>query len=1450
MKTGFLFSSWIAHVSKLLMLCASSGVLAQAPSILLNLQDRAVPAGSTITFTVFATGGLPLSYHWSFNRTQQLAEVSSTLTLVNASAASAGDYSVIVSNAFGAVTSAPASLIILPLLPGVLDTTFNPGDGPNNVVHSVTTDADGRIYLGGEFSVFNGVPRAYVARLNPDGALDPSFVAGSGPSQPVYTVVVQDNGQVLIGGAFQQVNGVLRYGLARLNGDGAVDATFDAGLPSFAAIRAIDLQNDGKIIIGGDFTSVGGVSRFRIARLNTDGSLDTSFLPGSGMNDSVRAIRVRPDGLIWVGGAFTFVDSSPRNRIARLTNTGSVDPSFAANNGANSWIYALGLQPDGQVILGGNFGMVNDVARFNLARLNPNGALDTSFNRGFGPDGTVTALALQPDGKLVIGGGFLHVQQQPRSYFARLTSDGLIDEGFYSDAGASYWVESVALQADGKILIGGGFHTVNGVTRPYVARLIGGDADPFVPLFTTQPVPLQTLSEGGNVELAGRAIGFPLPSYRWQLNGTNLPAATVPTLALNNVRLADAGNYVLIASNALGSTTSRVAVVNINPARTGPGAVDINFFAGLGPNYAVKSIAAQPDGKILIGGYFYLVDGMGATNIARLNADGTLDSSFQASAPYSVEKIAVLPSGSILIGGPFYSVNGTFRSGIAMLNTDGSIDASFNPLPQVPAYVSSFLPQANGRVVIAGYFSIVDGVARTNVARLNSNGSLDASFDAGTGSNGEILALAAHTGGKILMGGNFGYFNGVPRNGIVRLNADGSVDSDFNSGTGANGTVDSISVQSDGKILIGGGFRAFNGVSRHQVARLNTDGSLDLTFDPGEGPDALVKTVLAQSDGKIVLGGGFIQVNGTTQNRVARLNSDGSLDLTFDAGAGADEMVYSIVELPGDRLMIGGAFTSFDLLPRPYLVRLVGGKLPTSPPAIVVPPQSMGVQAGEDATFHVLAMGEPELRYQWQVNGTNIPGATHWTLTLPNVRSTNAGDYTVIVSNALGFAMSPGAALSVNSPSRQPGAPDISFYTGTGPNDRVHAIAVQGDGQIVIGGAFTEVNGTLRNHIARLTSSGSVDATFNPGLGANERVFAVAVQPDGRIVAGGSFTNVNGLARDRVVRFETNGAVDLGFNTALGPNAEVHAVAGYTNGSVIIGGRFTFVNGVPRNGVARLHADGSVDFSFAPLVNQGAVIFALAVQADGQILIGGFFQYIGGVQRTHIARFNANGSIDGSFLTSGASSTVSALGLQPDGKVMLGGDFFAVDGAQRIRLARLLPNGPVDFTFNNAIPNDSVSTLLVQPNTNVVAGGRFTGLNFVPRNRLARLDHLGVPDPVFNAGPGVQGGSSYVDEYGQIYELTTVLASAREPGGKILIGGDFTSVNGIERPYIARLFGREASDAIAVHHGSGMVQVRWDTGVIQVADQITGPWSDLPNAESPIMYQLGEAQKFFRLKFN
>jgi uncharacterized delta-60 repeat protein len=287
-------------------------------------------------------------------------------------------------------------------------------------------------------------------------------------------MVVQSDGRILIGGSFTTVGGVTRKRVARLNSDGSLDTSFNlnADLNLNGAVYAMAVQSDGKILIGGDFTMVGSTTRNRIARLNSDGSLDSTFnslnnvIDIDASNNNVRVVAVQSDGKIIIGGDFLKVGGQTRNRIARLNSDGSLDTAF--NPDANSAVFAAVVQSDGKVIIGGNFSTIGGQTRRYVARLNSDGSLDTpapSLNL------SVSTIAVQSDGKILIGGSFTTVGGLTRNRIARLNSDGSLDTGFNPNVNSN--VEALAVQSDGKILIGGWFTAVGSpaTTRNYVARL-------------------------------------------------------------------------------------------------------------------------------------------------------------------------------------------------------------------------------------------------------------------------------------------------------------------------------------------------------------------------------------------------------------------------------------------------------------------------------------------------------------------------------------------------------------------------------------------------------------------------------------------------------------------------------------------------------------------------------------------------------------------------------------------------------------------------------------------------------------------------------------------------------------------------------------------------------------------------------------------------------------------
>jgi len=225
------------------------------------------------------------------------------------------------------------------------------------------------------------------------GELDTAFDANVEFERSVGAVIVQSDDKIVIAGTFEEIGGVSRGRIARLDENGSLDTTFN---PS-ASSRPLSLaqQSDGKILLGGGFTSVSGTTRNRIARLHENGDLDTSFNPNA--NNTVRTVTQQSDGKILVGGYFTSVSNTTCNYIARLHENGVLDTSF--NSSINNYVYSIVQQLDKRILLSGNFGL-------GFARLHENGNLDTTFAPRVDSISTISSIVQQPDRKIIISGVF------------------------------------------------------------------------------------------------------------------------------------------------------------------------------------------------------------------------------------------------------------------------------------------------------------------------------------------------------------------------------------------------------------------------------------------------------------------------------------------------------------------------------------------------------------------------------------------------------------------------------------------------------------------------------------------------------------------------------------------------------------------------------------------------------------------------------------------------------------------------------------------------------------------------------------------------------------------------------------------------------------------------------------------------------------------------------------
>ena len=443
---------------------------------------------------------------------------------------------------------------------------------------------------------------------------------------------------------------------------------------------------------------------------------------------------------------------------------------------------------------------------------------------------------------------------------------------------------------------------------------------------------------------------------------------------------------------------------------------------------------------------------------------------------------------------------------------------------------------------------------------IETDGTLDVPFNAGDFSNGRVLASALQPDGKLLIAGPFSKVHGVTRHSIARLDTDGTLDLSFNPGIGSDFGVTGLILQTDGKVIIFGPFDTFGGINRLAgFARLNSNGSLDTGFDPGRGIsfDGLddgngnatfpgsVNFAVLQADGKIVVTGNFFYVitgPGTNVARscIARFNSDGSFDPTYDPG---DGFVYTLDPTPpsyvtygtvaarqsSGKIVVQGSFDTFDGHPVPGFVRL-----------------------NTDGSF----------------DGTFDPGT----------------------------------------------ATDLFAVTG---------LFVQANDQIVVFGSFTSFNGVACAGIARLNNSGGLDGGFSTAAFANYGggpiIETVAQQANGKLIVGGFFHSLGGTVANNVVRLETNGARDASFSaTAAGPSGfrMGSVLVRPSDGKIFLGGYFSTYGGAPRNNMAWANGDGSVDTTstgLAGVADHGPQIFALATQADGKILVGGFFSSFNGI---------------------------------------------------------------------------------------------------------------------------------------------------------------------------------------------------------------------------------------------
>ena len=911
----------------------------------------------------------------------------------------------------------------------------------------------------------------------------------------------------------------------------------------------------------------------------------------------------------------------------------------------------------------------------------------------------VSAIAVQPDGKIIVGGTSITVNGAAHNHIARLLPDGTLDATFNPNFGDS--INAIAVQGNGKIVVGGGFTSVNGIGRNYLARL--------------------------------------------EANGA-LDMAFNPSVSVR-----------------------------------------------------VRYLASYADDRLIVGGWTAGSGGSGSI-FARLNANGTWDSTFQPNVG-GVSTLALQADGSVVFPQNFVDLNQfpIYKSRLRRVAPNGTLDNTFNVTRD--QWVDGITIQGDGKILFG--FQWNSGEGGDNIARYTPTGVVDGTIGLSTPPQPQSSIVNCLCGSA---DGTFVAFARIflPQNVIYDVAV-----KDGPSGFYASGTSHIGALLADGTVVLGNGQRLSNTPA---TQTLIATGSSVQWLRGGSSPETQQVSFELSTNGgatwtflgvgQRMVGGWELtgltlpasgQIRARARTSGGQLNGSSGLVEKVSLFPGGTEI--SVEQPAGTNIADGGskAFGSAEVGASnslTFTIRNYGDSDLTG--------LGVTIDGPDAAMFTMTANPTPPV--------APLGGTTFTVRFAP----TSGGNKNAVLHIASNDADESPFDIMLTGGGIAPGSVDPSF-SGSVTGNSVLASAAQPDGRIVIGGLFTSVSGQPRNNFARLNTDGSVEstATFNAGTGANEQVYGVALQADGKIVIGGAFTSVKGQARGGIARLLSNGNVEgtATFNAGTGADNVVYGVALQSDGKIVLCGEFTSVNSQALGRIARLNADGSVEsaVTFDAGTGADAGVQSVVVQADGKIVLGGQFMNVNGLPRNRIARLNANGTVESTATFdagTGADGLIHGVALQADTKILIVGDFTNVNGRPRNRIARLNADGTIESTATfdpGAGANGPVYGVALQADGKILLAGDFTSVNGEPRNRIARLNPDGSLESIaaFNIGSGAN------DFVGGV---------TLQADGKILLCGGFTQLDGQPRNLVARLANDAASSALTIPTSARVQWMRGGTG--------------------------------------
>lgn len=1322
---------------------------------------------------------------------------------------------------------------------------FNLLPGANAPVEAIAIQANGQPIIGGDFTAFDSTNAPGIARLTSTGFLDPTFNAGAGVNGSINAMVLDASGNIYIGGNFTSVNGANAFRIARLTSTGALDRSFNSGNGFNSSVLALAIDASGNILVGGDFTSYNTTNCNHITRLLPSGSLDPNFLPSSntpneGANEDVRAVATDSNGNVILGGDFTTINGTNWNHVARLLTNGTLDASFNPGFGSDNSVYGVAVQPvNNEIVIAGAFTHYNLSGAGSVARLTYNGALDTSFATGTGANGTIYSVLLEPNGTVLIGGQFTSFNTTRRIGIARLLSNGWLDTSFMdtaynqfagfinhyynvdavnpNDAPAEYntlnIVSAMGYDPFGNVVVGGSFMRVGGgLTR---------DAIHFQQNVT-------------------RLIGAPTPGPETGGIG-NCPGNLGMTL--NTYSVGDTANKLYVSLDRVNGSLGPASVtLQTNTLPPGPGSATDADFGLATPTAEYHDIydlwENEPSGTYgwrVSDGYFGLnyqiqppndVDGGASALGLVIHNDPTVSGNLDA----SLALLNLSSFGLLTLGGE------TIPSGPALGQSSAGLEIINNNFPVGLVGFSS-----SNYTVVDTAGSVTLTVVRTNgsSAPISVNYVTERGFTNGAGTNVAIAGSDYTTESGTL---NFGIGQLSATIQIPILNQNTLQPTKFFnvvlSGPNIDTNVPPLVPSTTVVEIIDGNFQPGHLEFSSPTYSVLKGSPATVTVNRVGGALGDLTVVCGTRNGTAVNGVNYTGVTNTLMWANQSVTPQTIIIPTLQDGIveGAKTVNISL-----SNPSIGGSnpalLTNQEVLAYPSNAVLTINDTDSYGTIGFSAPNYTVLQNGNEALITLVrtggTVGTVSVEFA-TVNGTNAQAPY-----APAYAGTNYGAYSnqftfgpgvSSVSFPIDIYYTPNEAVVTNrivtlllfdgsapiasqfpktatltildnqlvlSPA---GLVDQTTQNGIGFNNDVQSLSLQPDGSILAGGDFTSFNGLPFDYIGRLLPDGNFDNGFLANqAGANSTVCQVLSQApytnqvDGAIMMVGEFTQVDQAPRAGIARLLLGGILDSTFNPGAGADSTVYSIVEQflpgplTNSQpvpfYVIGGNFANFDGAPAGGVARLTATGQLDPTFdvgAGITGTNAAIHVVALEPNNQILVAGDFTSFNNEQHHHLVRLNVDGSVDATFaafdgVNSDINGSVRAIQVQPDGNILIGGSFTMVDGVNYNFIARLNNNGALDTNFNVGVGcNNSVLALALDSQTRILVGGDFTRASGVTRNGITRLNPDGTVDPTINFGAGANG---YVD--------SIVL----ETNGEIDLAGGFSSFNNIPENNFVRIFG-------------------------------------------------------------